>query len=54
MTLHHHGHHHHPPGRAHPPAAMGWSLLRLPVGGRLGIAAALLAAMWLAVFWAMA
>jgi hypothetical protein len=52
MPPHHTAHAHHHPGHAHPPAAAGMSLLRLSVGQRLCIAAALIALMWLAVLWA--
>jgi hypothetical protein len=48
---HHHPHHHHP-GHSHPPAAASLSLLRMSVAGRLGIAAALIAVLWLGVYWA--
>jgi hypothetical protein len=50
---HHTAHAHHHAGHAHPPAAAGMSLLRLSVWQRLGIAAVLVALMWLAVLWAM-
>jgi hypothetical protein len=45
-------HHHHHPGHIHPPAAAAPSLLRLSAIQRLGIAAALIALIWLAVYWA--
>jgi hypothetical protein len=51
MTEHHH--HHHPQGHAHPPAAIGPSILRLSVVQRLAFAAALTALVWAAVIWAM-
>jgi hypothetical protein len=51
----HGGHHtaqaHHHPGHAHPPAAVSASLLRLSVAQRLGLAAVLIALVWLTVFW---
>lgn len=47
-----HPHHHHHPGHAHPPAAVTVSLLRLSAVQRLGLAAALIALVWLAVVWA--
>lgn len=53
---HHHDHthhHHHHPGRAHPPAAVHPSILRLSVVERVGIAAGLIALLWAAAFWAM-
>ena len=46
-------HTHHHPGRAHPPAAIGASVLRLSVWQRLIAAAAAIAVLWGAVFWAM-
>lgn len=49
---HHPAHHHHHAGHAHPPAAITLSLLRLSVAGRLAIAAALIAVIWLGVVWA--
>lgn len=49
----HSAHAHHHPGHIHPPAAIGMSLLRLSVGLRLGIAAALAALVWLAAYWAL-
>jgi hypothetical protein len=48
----HHSHHHHHPGHGHPPAAASLSLLRMSVASRLGIAAALIAVLWLGVYWA--
>ena len=51
MTEHHH--HHHPQGHAHPATVVGPSILRLSVFQRLGFAAALIALVWAAVFWAM-
>ena len=44
---HHHG------GTAHPSPALSPSLLRLSVPKRLALAGALIALIWLAVFWAM-
>ena len=49
----HHGHHHHHPGHVHPPASVHPSILRLSVLQRLGFAAALIALVWAATFWAM-
>jgi hypothetical protein len=46
-------HHHHDPGHAHPPAGIAPSILRLSALERLGVAAALIALLWAAVFWAM-
>lgn len=48
--FHEHGHHH--AGDRHPPAAIGLSLLRMSVWQRLAGAFALIALLWLAVFWA--
>jgi hypothetical protein len=49
-----HGHHHHhAPGQGHPPAKVGPSLLRMTVGARFSIAAALIALIWAVVVWAM-
>ena len=56
MTDHdHHGHshHHRHAGAVHPPAATHPSILRLSGFHRLGFAAAVVALLWLAVFWAM-
>jgi hypothetical protein len=56
---HHHGdhhvrhHHHHDPGHAHPPATVRPSILRMSALHRLGFAAALIALLWAAAFWAM-
>ncbi|HWW48480.1 MAG TPA: hypothetical protein VNZ94_11640 [Xanthobacteraceae bacterium] len=50
---HRHLHHHHAPGEAHPAAPMTWSLLRMPLAGRLLGAALLSAAMWAFVIVAM-
>ena len=52
MEPHHHHHHH--PGRAHPPAAVSASILRLSSVERLAIVSVLIAALWGAVLWAMA
>jgi hypothetical protein len=49
---HHDAHHHHHPGHVHPPATVHPSLLRLSVARRLGLAAGLIALVWLAAFWA--
>lgn len=43
--------HHHHPGHSHPPAAVKLSLLRLSLGVRLVVAAAVVAAIWLPVWW---
>jgi hypothetical protein len=48
-----HQHHHHP-GRGHPPATIGLSILRLSAPARLAAASVLAAALWTAVYWAMA
>jgi hypothetical protein len=48
-----HQHHHHPAGQGHPAAAVSPSLLRLSVPARLAVAAAFIALLWSAVFWAM-
>jgi len=54
MTDHRgHAHHHHHPGHGHPPAAVHPSILRLSGLQRLGVAVALIALLWLAVYWAM-
>jgi hypothetical protein len=56
MTDHHqhdHAHHHHHPGHVHPPASVHPSVLRLSGRHRLGVAAVLIALVWLAAFWAM-
>lgn len=53
MSHESHHHHHHPQGEAHPPAAVAPSILRLSAGQRLGMALALIAVIWAAVFWAM-
>jgi hypothetical protein len=51
---HDHGtHHHHHPGHVHPPASVHPSILRLSALQRLGFAAALIALVWAATFWAM-
>jgi hypothetical protein len=46
MTQHHHV------GEAHPSPAISLSLLRLSLPKRIGLAAALIALMWTAYFWA--
>jgi len=53
MAEHDHPHptHHHP-GHVHPPAQVHPSILRLSAAQRLACAAALIALVWLAVFWA--
>jgi hypothetical protein len=51
----HHRHdvrHHHHPGHIHPPASVHPSILRLSVLQRFGVAAGLIALLWLAAFWA--
>jgi hypothetical protein len=49
-----HDHHHHRhPGRAHPPASVHPSILRLSALERLGVAAGLIVLLWAAAFWAM-
>jgi hypothetical protein len=52
---HHHGqpHHHHHEGHAHPPATAHPSILRMSALERLGLAAGLIALLWVAAFWAM-
>jgi hypothetical protein len=50
--VHHHDHHH--PGRAHPPASIAPSVLRLAALQRLAGVAVLIALIWGAVLWAMA
>ncbi len=52
MSEHHH-HHHHPAGHAHPPAAITPSILRLSAIERLAFVSALIALIWIAVYWAM-
>jgi hypothetical protein len=47
-------HHHHHPGHAHPSPRVAPSLLRLSALQRVGVVAMLLAALWAAVFWALA
>jgi hypothetical protein len=47
-------HHHHHPGHAHPAATVSPSILLLSALERLAIIAALIAALWGAVIWAMA
>ena len=53
MSDHHGHHHHHHPGHVHPPASVLPSILRLSALQRLGFAAALIALVWAATFWAM-
>jgi hypothetical protein len=50
----HDAHHHHHPGQAHPPATVSPSILRLSVLERLAAVAVIVAALWGAIFWAMA
>jgi hypothetical protein len=53
--LHHHHahpHHHHHPGRAHPPATIAPSILRMAAGERLVAAAVLITVIWGSVYWA--
>jgi len=47
-------HHHHHAGHAHPPATVSPSILRLSALQRVTAVAALIAALWGAVIWAMA
>ncbi|WP_170149576.1 hypothetical protein [Rhodoplanes roseus] len=47
-------HHHHDPGFAHPSPRLSPSLLRLSVGLRLGVVAAVAAVVWAFVLWALA
>jgi len=47
-------HHHHHPGDTHPPATVSPSILRLSALERLAAVTVLIAALWGAVFWAMA
>jgi hypothetical protein len=64
MTPHDHMHDHDHPhghvhghvlaGRPHPRNAPGRSLLRMSLGERLGIAGVFVAAIWIAVGWAIA
>jgi hypothetical protein len=49
----HQHHHHHHPGQGHPQASVSPSILRMSVVERLAIVAALIAALWGAVLWAM-
>ena len=53
MSDHHHDHGHHHEGHAHPPATAHPSILRMSALERLGLAAGLIALLWLAAFWAM-
>lgn len=53
MHGHHHHHHHHAPARR-TAVATPMSLLRLSALQRLAGAGALIAAIWLGVFWALA
>jgi hypothetical protein len=48
-----HPHHHHHPGHVHPPATVHPSILRLSIVERLAAAAAVIALIWAATFWAM-
>ncbi len=50
---HDHGHQHRHPGQAHPPVLVHTSILRLSALHRLGVAAALIALLWAAAFWAL-
>ena len=52
-TMSEHHHHHHPEGHAHPPAAVGASILRLSAIERLAFVSVLIAVIWAAVYWAM-
>jgi hypothetical protein len=49
---HHSAHAHHHAGHVHPPAAVSMSLLRLSIWQRLGIAAVMIALIWLTAIWA--
>jgi len=49
-----HPRHHHPAGGTHPAAALAPSILRLALTERLIVVAVMVAAIWGAVFWAMA
>jgi hypothetical protein len=53
MLDHSHHHHHHHPGHAHPPTAIGASILRLSLGERLAAAAGVIALIWMVTLWAM-
>jgi hypothetical protein len=56
MSEHHHHpghHHHHHQGRAHPPATVHASILRMSALQRLAVAVGLIALLWVAAFWAM-
>jgi len=53
MSDHHSHHHHHHAGHVHPPATVHPSILRLSMLERLAASAAVIAAIWAAVFWAM-
>jgi hypothetical protein len=44
-------HHHHHGGEPHPSPTLAPSLLRISVGKRLALAAALIALMWIAALW---
>lgn len=55
---HDHGHahahaHSHGPASPHPPQAAPWSILRMTLAGRLGVALALSAGLWAVVLMAM-
>jgi hypothetical protein len=50
---HHHHAHSHGPAAPHPAQAATWSILRMPVMARLGLALAISAALWCAVLLAM-
>ena len=57
ITFHmtaHDAHHHHHPGHAHPSATVTPSILRLSALERLAAVTVIVAALWGAVFWAMA
>lgn len=48
---HVHGHAgHHGPASAHPPQRLRWSILRLTLAARLGVALAVSAVLWAVVF----
>ena len=54
VQVHAHSHaHSHGPASPHPAQAAPWSILRMPVGQRLGAALAVSAALWVVVWLAM-
>jgi hypothetical protein len=54
MSHHDHHHHHHHPGRAHPPASVSPSILRMSALERLAAVAVVIAVLWGVVMWALA